>query len=35
MTSIFEYDKELKHFNNLTNSFVKNKRDDQIEHEFD
>lgn len=35
MTSIFEYDKELKHFNNLTNSFVKYKRDDQIEHEYD
>ncbi len=31
MTSIFEYDKELQHFNKLTNSFVKYKRDDQIE----
>lgn len=35
MTTIFEYDKELQHFNNLTNSFVKYKRDDQIEHEYD
>lgn len=35
MTIIFEYDKELQHFNKLTNSFVKYKRDDQIKHEFD
>lgn len=32
MTHIFEYDKKLQHFNKLTNSFVKYKRDDQIEH---
>ncbi len=30
MTKIFEYDKELQHFNKLTNSFVKYERDDQI-----
>lgn len=34
MSIIFEYDKELQHFNKLTNSFVKYERDDQIKHEF-
>lgn len=33
MTTIFEYDKELQHLNKLTNSYVKYKRNDQIEHE--
>lgn len=31
---IFEYDKELQHFNKLTNSFVKYKRYDQIQEEY-
>lgn len=31
MTKIFEYDKELQHFNKLTNSFVKYQRSDGIE----
>lgn len=35
MTIIFQYDNELQHFNNLTNSFVKYQRDDQIKHEYD
>lgn len=35
MTTIFEYDKELQHFNKLTNSFVKYKRDDQIKYKYD
>lgn len=30
MTQIFQYDKELQHFNTLTNSFVRYKRDDEI-----
>lgn len=30
MTLIFQYDKELQHFNTLTNSFVRYKRDDEI-----
>lgn len=30
MTKIFEYDKELQHFNKLTNSFVRSERDDHI-----
>lgn len=34
MTKIFEYDKKLQQFNKLTNSFVKNKRDDKIEQEY-
>lgn len=35
MTIIFQYDKELQHFNKLTNSFVKYERDDEIIKEFD
>lgn len=35
MTIIFQYDKELQHFNKLTNSFVKYERDDQIKKDFD
>lgn len=35
MTTIFEYDNELQHFNKLTNSFVKYNRDDQIKYEYD
>jgi|SRR5699024_6138881 len=35
MTTIFEYDKELQHFNKLTNSFVKYKRDDQFDYDHD
>lgn len=34
MSTIFEYDKELQHLNTLTNSYVKYKRDDQIEREY-
>lgn len=35
MTKIFEYDRRLQQFNKVTNSFVKYKRDDLIEHEYD
>lgn len=30
MSEIFDYDRELQHFNKLTNSFVKHQRNDQI-----
>ena len=35
MTKIFEYDQKLQQFNKLTNSFVKYKRSDHIEQEYD
>ncbi len=34
MTLIFQYDKELQHFNTLTNSFVRYQRDDEIIREL-